>query len=144
MHRAVSHRLVIFEDGQADANVVSGALGVTETVESSAWSSLREAEATWGIGFGGFEEPPSSLAGPYGGTMRLSGLTFTLSGYSAVPGLRLSGSLHVFRPASGVTFPLTFVGSVRVAGPKAAHGSLTVGRTTLAGRLSGRRVRARA
>src|SRR5439155_1521472 len=95
-------------------------------------TTVREAVATWGIAFGGFSEPPARLAGPYAGTVRISGLTFSLAGYSAVPGLRLSGTLHVFRPSSGITFPLRFVGAVRVAGPKAARGSLTVGRRTIA------------
>jgi pimeloyl-ACP methyl ester carboxylesterase len=121
-----------------------GAAGLRGRTLNVVSTTLREAVATWGIGFEGFEQPPSRLAGPYGGTLRISGLTFSLAGYSAVPGLRLSGSLHIFRPASGVTFPLRFVGTVRVAGPKAAHGSLTVGRATLSGRLSGQSVRARA
>ena len=54
----------------------------------------------------------------------------------------MSGALRVFRNAAGnVVFPLRFVGSVAVAGPKAAHGRLTVGRSTLTGRLGGRGVR---
>ena len=103
---------------------------------------LREAAATWGAGFAGLEQTPPALAGPYGGTLRISGVSFSLARYSAVPGLRLSGALQVFRSSSGVPFPLRFVGSVTVAGPKAAHGRLKVGRSTLTGRLGGRGVRA--
>jgi hypothetical protein len=68
-------------------------------------------------------------------------LNFSLSRYSAVPGLRVTGTLSLYRPARGLPLPARFVGSVRVTGPKAAHGSLRVGRSTLTGRLSGRKVR---
>jgi hypothetical protein len=53
----------------------------------------------------------------------------------------VSGSFQLFRPGAGLPLPARFVGSVRVTGSKAAHGSLTVGRSTLSGRLGGRRVR---
>ena len=75
--------------------------------------------------------------------IRSSGVTFSLSRYSTVPGVQVSGSLHLFRPGSGLPLPARFIGSVRVGGAKAAHGRLKVGRSTLTGRLSGRVVRGR-
>ena len=53
----------------------------------------------------------------------------------------MSGSFQLSRPGVGLPLPARFVGSVRVTGAKAAHGSLKVGRSTLSGRLGGRPVR---
>jgi hypothetical protein len=57
-----------------------------------------------------------------------------------VPGVDVSGKLTLDRPTSGSLFPLRFAGSVRVAGAKAAHGTLRVTRTRVAGKLAGRAV----
>jgi hypothetical protein len=76
--------------------------------------------------------------------IRSSGITFTLSRYSLVPGVQVSGSLHLYRSGTALPLPARFVGSVRVTGAKAAHGRLTVGPAALNGRLSGRKVRAAA
>ena len=118
----------------------AGAGGLRGRTIAATSRTVREAAATWGVAVTGFSSAPRSLAGPFGGTIRISGPGFVLSRYSAVPGLELSGTLVIYRPTSGSTFPLRFVGSVRVGGPKAAHGRLGVGRTKLAGTLDGRAV----
>jgi len=118
-----------------------GAGGLRGRTLNAVSTTLHEAVATWGAGFAGFEQAPPALAGPYGGTLKISGVNFSLARYSAIPGLQVSGALKLFRPTSGSLFPLRFVGSITVSGAKAAHGRLQVGQSTLAGRLSGRRVR---
>src|SRR5438067_6343325 len=102
--------------------------------------TVREAAASWAFAFTGFSTP-HSIAGLYGGVVRTSGTTFTLKRYSLVPGLQVSGTFRLYQPDVGSALPARFVGSVRVLGPKAAHGSLSVGPSALVGRLGGRRVR---
>jgi pimeloyl-ACP methyl ester carboxylesterase len=131
-----------FPASVAAAARVGGVGGLRGRTLGAVATTLREAAATWAVGFQGFEQVPPALAGPYGGRLRIAGVSFSLAGYSAVPGLRVSGTLRVARNSSGaVTFPLRFTGSVRVAGAKAAHGRLKVGRAALTGRLGGRGVR---
>jgi hypothetical protein len=101
---------------------------------------VREAAASWAFSLTGFAQT-HSIAGLYGGVIRVSGTNFVLKGYSTVPGVRVSGSFHLFRPASAAAVPARFVGSVRVDGPQAAHGRLSVGPSALSGSLGGRRVR---
>jgi pimeloyl-ACP methyl ester carboxylesterase len=103
--------------------------------------TVREAAATWGVAVTGFASAPKALAGPFGGTLRVSGAGFALSRYSAVPGVEVTGKLALSRPTSGSVFPLRFVGAVKVGGARAAHGTLRVGRATLAGTLDRRAVR---
>jgi hypothetical protein len=117
-----------------------GAPGVRGRTLAAVGKTVREAVASWGLAVTGFTTA-RSIAGPYGGVIRSSGATFSLSRYSLVPGVQVSGSFHLYRPGTGLPLPARFVGSVRVGGAKAAHGSLTVGRSTLSGRLGGRRVR---
>src|SRR5204863_7077071 len=102
--------------------------------------TVREAAATWATAVTGFASAPRELAGPYGGTIRMSATSFSLSRYSVVPGLAATGKLDLYRPVSGSLFPLRFVGSVAVGGGKAAHGRLRVGHLRLAGALGGRAV----
>lgn len=118
----------------------AGASGVRGRTLAAVARTVREAAASWGFAVTGFGDV-RTLAGPYGGTMRPSGVTFSLSRYSTVPGLHVSGTLSLFRPARGLPLPARFVGSVSVTGPKAAHGRLQVGRSRLTGRLGGRKVR---
>jgi pimeloyl-ACP methyl ester carboxylesterase len=118
-----------------------GAAGARGRTLAAVAKTVREAAGSWGLAVTGFTQA-RSIAGPYGGVLRASGVTFSLSRYSLVPGVQVSGSFRLFRPASGLPLPVRFVGSVRVTGAKAAHGSLTVGRSALTGRLNGRRVRA--
>ena len=101
--------------------------------------TVREAAASWAFSLTGFMQV-HAIAGLYGGTIRASGTTFVLKGYSTVAGVRISGSLRLYRPDSGSALPARFVGSVRVDGTKAAHGRLAVGPSALSGRLGGRRV----
>jgi pimeloyl-ACP methyl ester carboxylesterase len=104
--------------------------------------TVREAAASWAFaltGFGGAHAIP----GLYGGAIRISGTTFTLKRYSLVPGVQVSGSLQLHRPDTGAILPARFVGSLRVLGPKAAHGRLSVGARVLSGVLDGLRVRGR-
>jgi len=121
----------------------AGAAGVRGRTLTAVAKTVREAAASWGLAVTGFTAA-RTIAGPYGGVIRSSGVTFSLSRYSLVPGVQVSGSLHLYRPGTGLPLPARFVGTVRVSGAKAAHGQLAVGRATLSGRLSGRKVRARA
>ena len=101
--------------------------------------TVREAAASWAFSLTGFTQV-QAIAGLYGGTIRASGTSFVLKGYSTVAGVRISGSLRLYRPEARSPLPARFVGSVRVDGTKAAHGRLAVGASTLSGRLGGRRV----
>jgi hypothetical protein len=101
--------------------------------------TVREAAASWAFSLTGFSQV-HAIAGLYGGVIRASGTSFMLKGYSTVAGVRISGSLRLYRPDSGSALPARFVGSVRVDGTKAAHGRLAVGPSTLSGRLGGRPV----
>jgi pimeloyl-ACP methyl ester carboxylesterase len=103
--------------------------------------TIREAAASWGFVLTGFGDV-RAVAGLYGGTLRANGAAFSISRYSVVPGVQVTGSLSLYRPPrAALPLPARFVGKVRVTGPKAAHGRLQVGRSTLTGRLNGRRVR---
>src|SRR5215831_7454070 len=102
--------------------------------------TVREAAASWAFALTGFSGP-HGIAGLYGGSLRISGTTFTLKRYSLVPGVQVSGSLSLYRPDTGAVLPGRFIGSVRVRGTKAAHGRLSVGPKLLTGTLGGRRVR---
>jgi pimeloyl-ACP methyl ester carboxylesterase len=114
--------------------------GVRGRTLAAVAKTVREAAASWAFALTGFSTP-HSIAGLYGGVIRTSGTTFTLKQYSLVPGLQVSGKFRLYRPDRGSALPARFVGSVRVLGPKAAHGRLSVGPSALAGRLGGRRVR---
>jgi len=113
--------------------------GVPGRTLAAVAKTVREAAASWAFSVTGFTQV-HAIAGLYGGVIRASGTTFVLEGYSTVPGVRISGGLHLYRPESGSAVPARFVGSVRVDGTKAAHGRLAVGASTLSGRLGGRRV----
>ena len=101
--------------------------------------TVREAAASWAFALTGFSGT-HSIAGLYGGVIRTSGTTFTLKRYSLVPGVQLNGTLRLYRPDSGSAVPARFVGSMRILGPKAAQGRLSLGPSRLTGRLGGRRV----
>jgi pimeloyl-ACP methyl ester carboxylesterase len=104
---------------------------------TAAAKTLREAEATWlQMAFSSATFAPRGL---YGGKLVLAkeGLTFTLSRYSAVPGVQVTGKVSFV--AAGL--PLQYKGTVRVSGPAAVAGSLTFSNTSIAGTLGGRRVK---
>jgi pimeloyl-ACP methyl ester carboxylesterase len=102
--------------------------------------TVREAAGSWAFGLTGFSLA-QAIPGLYGGTLRISGVTFKLKRYSLVQGVQVSGTFRLYRPGTGSALPARFVGAARVLGPKAAHGSLSVGPSSLVGRLGGRRVR---
>jgi pimeloyl-ACP methyl ester carboxylesterase len=90
--------------------------------------TLREAQATW-IDISG---PAGAERGLYGGKLKVlkNGNGFTLTRYSLVPGVTVSGT---------VTFatlgpPTTYKGKVRVSGSAAVSGTLTIAKT---GKISG-------
>jgi pimeloyl-ACP methyl ester carboxylesterase len=114
--------------------------GVRGRTVSAVAKTVREAAASWAFALTGFSSP-SSIAGLYGGVIRTSGTTFTLKRYSLVPGVQVSGTFRLYRPETGSALPARFVGSARVLGPKAAHGTLSVRPSFLVGRLGGRPVR---
>jgi pimeloyl-ACP methyl ester carboxylesterase len=113
--------------------------GVRGRTLAAVAKTVREATASWAFSLTGFTQV-KAIAGLYGGTIRASGTSFVLKGYSTVAGVRISGSLRLYRPESRSPLPARFVGSVRVDGTKAAHGRLAVGASTLSGRLGGRQV----
>jgi pimeloyl-ACP methyl ester carboxylesterase len=113
--------------------------GVRGRTLAAVAKTVREATASWAFSLTGFTQV-KAIAGLYGGTIRASGTSFVLKGYSTVAGVRISGSLHLYRPESRSPLPARFVGSVRVDGTKAAHGRLAVGASTLSGHLGGRQV----
>jgi pimeloyl-ACP methyl ester carboxylesterase len=113
--------------------------GVRGRTLAAVAKTVREATASWAFSLTGFTQV-KAIAGLYGGTIRASGTSFVLKGYSTVAGVQISGSLRLYRPESRSPLPARFVGSVRVDGTKAAHGRLAVGPSTLSGRLSGRGV----
>ena len=99
--------------------------------------TVHEGEGSWSISV--LSGRSFSPAGLYGGKVVGSGaLAFTLSRYSIVPGVVVSGRLAVKPP-----IPLGVAGTVRVSGPKAVAGTLRVGGGKVSGTLGGRRVSAR-
>jgi len=112
--------------------------GVRGRTLAAVAKTVREAAASWAFSLTGFTQV-QAIAGLYGGTIRASGTSFVLKGYSTVAGVRISGSLRLYRPEARSPLPARFVGSVGVDGTNAAHGRLAVGASTLSGRLGGRR-----
>ena len=115
---------------KAPAKMAASTVGV-------AAKTVREAEAAWLQAL----LAPSRIApaGIYGGRLvSRGGDGFTLTRYSVVPGVAVSGRIN-----AKIGAPTVFTGTVRVSGPKAAAGSLRISRTTLSGTLGGRRVSAR-
>ena len=85
---------------------------------TAAAKTLREAEATWlQMAFSSASFAPRGL---YGGKLVLAkeGLTFTLSRYSAVPGVQVTGKVTFV--AAGL--PLQYKGTVQRLGPRGRRG----------------------
>jgi hypothetical protein len=99
--------------------------------------TLREAEATWLESV--FSTVTISPAGLYGGRITNTSTGFRLINYSAVSGVRVAGRLKLV----GGKVPLVVTGTVNVAGPAAAAGSLRVASGRVSGTLGGRKVSAR-
>ena len=105
---------------------------------TAASKTLREAEATWlQMAFSSATFAPRGL---YGGKLVLAkeGLNFTLSRYSAVPGIQVTGKVALV--VAGL--PLQYKGTIRVSGPAAVAGTLKFANNTISGKLGGRSVKA--
>jgi hypothetical protein len=103
------------------------------TTALDAAKTVREAEATW-LQFLGLEP-----AGLYGGSVGDAPRGFTLTNYSLVRGVRVSGTVNI-KPGK---FPLVLSGKVRVSGSAAALGSLRISGRRVSGTLGGRKVSAK-
>lgn len=110
----------------------SRAASSTRATVGAVATTVHEAAATWlTLVFSSL----TSAAGIDGGRLSLAGgSAFTFSSYSDVPGVRVSGRLTLRRAG----LPLTFAGTLRVAGSRA--GTLRLSGHSLRGVLSGRRV----
>jgi pimeloyl-ACP methyl ester carboxylesterase len=104
---------------------------------TAAARTMREAESTWlQIVLSSASFAPRGL---YGGKLVLSkqALSFTLSRYSSVSGVRLSGKV-TFVPGE---LPLSYKGTIRVSGPAAVAGTLKFSSDSVSGRLGGKPVK---
>jgi hypothetical protein len=105
---------------------------------AAAGKTLREAEATWID----ISSPSGVERGLYGGTIKtLKNTTaFRLTNYTVAPGVKLSGKIAF----ATLGPPTTYKGTVRVSGPAAVAGTLTITKAgKITGKLGGRRVSAR-
>jgi pimeloyl-ACP methyl ester carboxylesterase len=98
--------------------------------------TVREGEATALLIL--FSSGSISPSGLYGGyvTSNVLSLGFTLTRYSTVPGVRVSGKVKL----SVQTVPLALRGTIRVSGPAAAAGTLQLSHGRLSGTLGGHHV----
>src|SRR6266516_2602862 len=64
--------------------------GVRGRTLAAVAKTVREAAASWAFSLTGFTQV-QAIAGLYGGTIRASGTSFVLKGYSTVAGVRISG-----------------------------------------------------
>lgn len=92
--------------------------------------TLREAEAMWLMAGAG------TVPGVFGGELSASATGFTLTRYSIVRGVAVTGTLRL----KGSGLPLTFEGTVTVGGPAASAGLLGLRGQSLRGTLGGRLV----
>ena len=98
--------------------------------------TLREAEAAW------WQLAPEATAmrGLFGG--KLVGLTngdgFTLTKYVLSPGVFITGKIEF----ADIGPPSTYKGTIKVTGPRAVAGTLTISKNSVSGRLGGRPVKA--
>ena len=98
--------------------------------------TLREAEAAW------WQLPAdaTTMHGLYGGKLvRLpnNGDGFTLTKYVLTPGVSISGKIEFAELGP----PSTYKGSIKVSGPRAVAGTLTISKNSVSGRLGGRSVK---
>src|SRR5439155_16815045 len=104
---------------------------------SAASRTMREAEATWlQILFSSSDISPRGL---YGGRL-VNGKSvdgFTLTRYSAAPGVLLTGTIKLLDTGP----PFTFRGTVRVTGSAVAPGTLRFDKNAVTGTLAGRHVK---
>jgi pimeloyl-ACP methyl ester carboxylesterase len=113
------------------------AKATAKTTLAAASKTVREAQATWLQ----IVLSPASFAprGLYGGKLMLAkaAFSFTLSGYSAVPGVAVTGKVD-FVPGG---LPFQYKGTVRVSGPAALAGTLKFSNDSISGKLGGRPVK---
>jgi pimeloyl-ACP methyl ester carboxylesterase len=97
--------------------------------------TVREAEAVW-LATGAMADSAHTIAGIYGGRAVATKRGVTLTNYTIAAGVTVSGrlSMHTLGP------PISFTGSVKIAGSAAAHGTLTLDHGSLRGRLGNRKV----
>jgi hypothetical protein len=74
------------------------------------------------------------VPGVFGGKLTPGQRQFTLTRYAVARGVTVSGALKL----TAVTFPLSFQGTLKVEGPRAATGLLGLKGTSLRGTLGGR------
>jgi pimeloyl-ACP methyl ester carboxylesterase len=123
-----------FPASVASMTPVEGVAGIRGRTLAAVQRTLAEAESAWLAANG------HAAGGVYGGRLTpLSGLSFTLAGYSEVPGLTVSGMLkHKF---TDLLSPLGLLaGTITVSGSRAAHGTLHVVGPVVSGTLAGKRV----
>src|SRR5581483_5680058 len=102
----------------AKAPLVKGVTGLRGRTLSAAETTVQDALATT-VTVGG------SIGGLAGGHASPGEASFTLSRYSDVPGLTVSGTLAVKFSLAGPGPVYSLSGAVSIAGPKAARGTLT-------------------
>jgi TAP-like protein len=100
-----------------------------------ATKTVQEAEAAW-FATGATADSSQTVRGIYGGKAVATEKAVTLTNYTVGAGVTVSGKLTMddFGP------PVSFAGSVKVAGSAAAHGTLTLAHGRLGGRLGSRKV----
>jgi len=99
--------------------------------------TLKEAETTWWRTLE--SSAPLTVAGLAGGRLAPSktGLGFTLTKYSLIPGVELSGTLQITQGGP----PLAFQGKLTVTGTRAAAGALQVSAAGVTGVLGKQKVK---
>ena len=100
-----------------------------------ATKTVLEAEAAW-LATGAMSESSTEVIGVSGGKAVATENGITLKNYALASGVTVSGKLtmHDFGP------PVSFTGSVKIAGSAASHGTLTLAHGSLRGRLGNRKV----
>jgi pimeloyl-ACP methyl ester carboxylesterase len=109
-------------------------LSPTQTL-AVATKTVQEAEAAW-LATGATADSPNTVTGLYGGKAVTTARGVTLTNYTVAVGVTVSGKLSMrdFGP------PVSFTGSVKIAGSAAARGTLTLAHGFLRGRLGNRKV----
>ena len=97
---------------------------------------MREAEASWWQ----LGSEATTLRGLYGGKLvRLPNDDgFTLTKYVLSPGVFITGKIAF----DDIGPPSTYKGTIKVSGPGALAGTLTISKNSVSGRLGGRPVKA--
>ncbi len=124
-----------YENAVSAFTTVAPARNPTVTAMDVA-KSIRDGEAASFVPE--FNGSSIAAAGLYGGRVkaRTSTFGFTLTNYSVVPGLRVTGTLRITTGSA----PFGLVGIGRVSGASAARGSLKAAHGRLTGTLAGRHV----